>query len=959
MPLPDETLGGADEEDDDNVALLGLGSNEVARPRLSYTRTRVIERSPMLAAAELIYDFRRMVVAGWLLAAVVLAPCAFWLCLSATPQMVSTAPPGTESTLAYEKFVKHFPDIVQDFKQEMVVFICRARCSTAGTEVSRGHVKAITDILDQFDAAHPGVMVQSESYFTMTALDPNPYLSIDHQSLLLHWAWSVPSDSKAQAFALLSSVQTAIDGINEASDPVTGFEAAATGILYLEKAFLETLATEIPVHEIKCIWMPFLILAFALRSVRMLSLALIGMPIEILVAFGLVYVFSLGAHFSMYCLMMMLLLMTSLTFDYSLFTLTRYAEERVAGASTRNAILTMISQSGRVVTVSGCVLIVAWSALLYMPDPFRTFCIGTSSMIAVCVGVQLTFVPALLSLFPILGLPAGQVDDNSQPPSNYCRTPWRRSDTYTENHLKKAAAHMQGTGFQLGKRLTAHPVNKVVPAVVYTLMMPLTLRWCRAIDFNTFSWRMGHSFVMQVPRTRNEWFTALQIQRDFPSETSTLMPLELIATSPSSLDPVNGDLPPEESGYAPTNKLLNVEHQAFFDANCRMVNAVIEATRGKPYALGAGNFLSPTVHGEYKGGVRCVKYWQLNMLRTNYFSKQWLFSSHAKLVDTMWHRFVSGKSHALLTLVMTSVDPFSPEAFSLMEDIRAVLRNTSQFAEAAPEVGLVEGASSIASHWSAMRKAKAAFTQAATGAATPIPGPTFAAYSAGGVMMDLIAVAQHALPTAFVGCVAVCFILIALWFWAFFVPIKLFVTVVWPITWTYGAALYLYEDGLLAWTGIPAISPTGDAGLDWSVPILTLTFLLGLALDYDVFLFERIWEFRKEGFGDRESIQLGLSATGPIISSAGGIMALTFSSQLMGTVPITNQLGFILVFSIVMDTFLVRTVLVPCMLSLRPSINYWPTRMPPPRFEWLAAGKEPPSSYREAMASQRRWADAE
>merc|ERR1712187_904388 len=97
---------------------------------------------------------------------------------------------------------------------------------------------------------------------------------------------------------------------------------------------------------------------------------------------------------------------------------------------------------------------------------------------------------------------------------------------------------------------------------------------------------------------------------------------------------------------------------------------------------------------------------------------------------------------------------------------------------------------------------------------------------------------------------------------------------------TYGMALYVYEEGVLAWLNIPALSPTGDAGLDWSVPVFTLTFLVGLALDYDVFLFERVREFREEGFGDRESIQLGLAATGGTISSAGIIMAFTFCAQI-------------------------------------------------------------------------------
>merc|ERR1712039_1139677 len=141
--------------------------------------------------------------------------------------------------------------------------------------------------------------------------------------------------------------------------------------------------------------------------------------------------------------------------------------------------------------------------------------------------------------------------------------------------------------------------------------------------------------------------------------------------------------------------------------------------------------------------------------------------------------------------------------------------------------------------------------------------------------------------------------------------------------------------GCLANFGFAGLSPLEDFGIDWTVPMFSLTFMMGLALDYEIFLFERVREFREEGFGDREAIQLGLAATGTTISAAGLIMALTFMAQLLGSIPVTNQLGFVLVFSIVVDTFVVRSILVPAMLSLVPCTNYWPSRMPMVRFKWL------------------------
>ena len=59
--------------------------------------------------------------------------------------------------------------------------------------------------------------------------------------------------------------------------------------------------------------------------------------------------------------------------------------------------------------------------------------------------------------------------------------------------------------------------------------------------------------------------------------------------------------------------------------------------------------------------------------------------------------------------------------------------------------------------------------------------------------------------------VLICFSLIAFWFNAMLVPFKLFITVVVPVTWTYGAAFYVYEDGALSWLGIPGAECSLDS----------------------------------------------------------------------------------------------------------------------------------------------------
>lgn len=71
--------------------------------------------------------------------------------------------------------------------------------------------------------------------------------------------------------------------------------------------------------------------------------------------------------------------------------------------------------------------------------------------------------------------------------------------------------------------------------------------------------------------------------------------------------------------------------------------------------------------------------------------------------------------------------------------------------------------------------------------------------------------------------------------------------------------------------------------------MLAFSILVGLGLDYHVFLLSRVVEFRKQGFSDRESVLLGLARTGRVITAAGIIMAIAFLGLLFGHEPLLQQ----------------------------------------------------------------------
>ena len=107
----------------------------------------------------------------------------------------------------------------------------------------------------------------------------------------------------------------------------------------------------------------------------------------------------------------------------------------------------------------------------------------------------------------------------------------------------------------------------------------------------------------------------------------------------------------------------------------------------------------------------------------------------------------------------------------------------------------------------------------------------------------------------------------------------------------------------------------GFAGLDWKVPMFLFTILVAVGEDYNILLMARIEE-EQQTHGPVEGIVVGLRKTGSIISSCGIIMAGTFSALMAGSLEGLAQLGFALAFGVLLDTFVVRPIVVPAYLIL-------------------------------------------
>ncbi|GAA0806550.1 MMPL family transporter [Spirilliplanes yamanashiensis] len=126
--------------------------------------------------------------------------------------------------------------------------------------------------------------------------------------------------------------------------------------------------------------------------------------------------------------------------------------------------------------------------------------------------------------------------------------------------------------------------------------------------------------------------------------------------------------------------------------------------------------------------------------------------------------------------------------------------------------------------------------------------------------------------------------------------------------------------------GVLAFDVFGFAGLDVQVPLLAFIFLVALGVDYNIFLATRAREETPER-GTREGMVVALAATGGVITSAGILLAAVFA--VLGVLPLITltEIGVIVGLGVLLDTLVVRTLLVPAIATLLGRRFWWPSRL--------------------------------
>jgi putative drug exporter of the RND superfamily len=142
-------------------------------------------------------------------------------------------------------------------------------------------------------------------------------------------------------------------------------------------------------------------------------------------------------------------------------------------------------------------------------------------------------------------------------------------------------------------------------------------------------------------------------------------------------------------------------------------------------------------------------------------------------------------------------------------------------------------------------------------------------------------------------------------------PVLLLITVVASYAASLGAATLL-------------LHAAGMSALDASVPLLSFLFLVALGVDYNIFLVTRARDEAADRGDTRAGMLRALAATGGVITSAGILLAAVFA--VLGVLPVIvlTQIGVVVGVGVLIDTLLVRTVVVPALALLLGERFWWP-----------------------------------
>ena len=209
-------------------------------------------------------------------------------------------------------------------------------------------------------------------------------------------------------------------------------------------------------------------------------------------------------------------------------------------------------------------------------------------------------------------------------------------------------------------------------------------------------------------------------------------------------------------------------------------------------------------------------------------------------------------------------------------------------------------------------RADLATATAGTGFTASVGGPT-------ATLIDLTDVVKKYLPWVIGAVVLGAFILLVIVFRSILVPLKAAIMNLVSIAAAYGVVVAVFQWG---WAK-GAVGLTSTIPIVSFVPLVMFVILFGLSMDYEVFLMSRIKEEWDRSGDPHESVVLGVANTARVITTAALIMIVVFGSFVTNASPTVKLIGFGMAVAVLIDSTLLRMVMVPAVMAILGKAAWW------------------------------------
>ena len=606
------------------------------------------------------------------------------------------------------------------------------------------------------------------------------------------------------------------------------------------------------------------------------TLVAAGVPIliggvSVLTTLAALYFVADSYDMSVFVLTLSTMLGLGLGIDYALFFVSRFREE-LESYPVSEAIPRTVATAGRSIFFSGTAVLIGLSGLLFFPFMFmRSIGVAGVMVVFVSVSAALTLLPASLG---VLGH----------------RVNWlpvrRRRPTL-------------GTGFwsRSAEVVMRHPIVVIllVAVLLCALLYPVT------------HMKVGIPEASVLPEKYESRAGDDILKNNF--EYAVLNPMEIVATLPE--DPLSAE------GLADTKKLGERVRETGEISRIESVYTVGEEAAWR-YAEGVAEAREEAKAETARRVDEAVEQ-QLDAMRAQY-----------GFVPPGAERRIRAEAERRAAEELESKIPNLPEGISANGEItpRGVAnflrlpeaRNSGEIQDAIDPY--VAGDRTLLQ---AVTKANP-YTEAARAAVDEVravEAPEGVSFLVGGLsagQKDFISSLYGKAPYAAAFVLVVTYLILLATFRSVFIPLKAVVVNILSLTASFGAMVFVFQDGNLS--NFLNFNPLGF--VDATLPILMFCTIFGVSMDYEVFLLSRIREAYENGDSNAASVAKGLVATAGIITSAAAIIIVVTGAFAFTGIILTKAVGLGLAVAVFVDATIIRVLLVPATMRILGDWNWWP-----------------------------------